>query len=160
VLLGGLVLPARGLRADEPFKIPRATAEELEKSPLVYVSPLRADGAESRCHGEVWYFVDAGDVVIATGPERWKARALKLGRERARLWVGDFGRASGADGPFRKGPTFTARASLEAEAATFERLLKAFGAKYPDEWAKWEPRFRKERAEGKRVLIRYSPVAA
>ena len=27
----------------------------LERSAFVYVSPLKSDGAESRCHGEVWY---------------------------------------------------------------------------------------------------------
>src|SRR5262247_3112229 len=65
-------------------------------SALVYVSPLKKDGAESRCHGEVWFFLDQGDVVLATSVSSWKARALGLGRKQARIWVGDFGPYSGA----------------------------------------------------------------
>ena len=41
-----------------------------------------------------------------------------------------------------------------------EAALAAFGAKYPDEWDKWEPRFRKGLADGSRVLIRYRPSGA
>ena len=40
--------------------------EVARTSPLVYVSPLHSDGKESRCHGEVWFFVDGGDVVLVS----------------------------------------------------------------------------------------------
>jgi len=31
--------------------------------------------------------VDEGSVVIATGKDRWKTRALRSGRDRARIWA-------------------------------------------------------------------------
>lgn len=156
-VLGSLWLP-RATRAEhhEVASQAQATAAALEKSPLVYISPLQKDGSESRCHGEVWYFVDGGDVVIATASDGWKSRAVKKGRDRARIWVGDFGRARSADGPFRKGPTFLARAEFDSDRAAFDRLLAAFAKKYPDEWDKWEPRFRKGYDDGSRVVIRYA----
>ena len=63
----------------------------LKQSGLVYISPLRADGSESTCHGEVWFAWLDGSVVIITGRDRWKARAVARGLDGARLWVGDHG---------------------------------------------------------------------
>jgi hypothetical protein len=156
--LGALALPVRWVRARDAHALPEATTAALAGSGLVYVSPLLADAKESRCHGEVWFLFDEGDVVIATSTDTWKARALERGRDRARIWVGDFGPADSADGPFRSGPTFEARAQRDGEPATWERLFEAYGAKYPAEWGKWEPRFRKSRADGSRILIRYTPI--
>jgi hypothetical protein len=127
----------------------------LSASPLVYVSPLRRDGSESSCHGEVWFVAEGGDVLVVTAAERWKAKAIADGRERARLWVGDFGVWTRADGAWKKAPSFDATASFEKDAAARERALQAFGKKYPDEWDKWGPRFRDGLADGSRVLIRY-----
>jgi hypothetical protein len=155
---GALLLPRR-VPGDEAYRLPAATRVELEKSPLVYVSPLRSAGEESRCHGEVWYFVDGEDVVIVTGAERWKARALDKGLDRARVWVGDLGRGRFKGERFREGPTFLARGSLEKDPTVFERLLAAFGRRYAEEWGKWESRFREGYAEGSRVVIRYRPIA-
>jgi hypothetical protein len=128
----------------------------LAASPLVYVSPLRKDGSESTCHGEVWFVAEGGDVLVVTAADRWKAKALAGGRSRARLWVGDFGVWTRADGKWRSAPGFDATASFEKDAAARERALQAFGKKYPAEWDKWGPRFRAGLADGTRVLIRYS----
>jgi hypothetical protein len=151
LLLGGLLLP----RAARPAAaLPSAeTAAALEKRRLVYISPLLRDGKESRCHGEVWYFLDGADVVIGTNPERWKARSVRSGSARARLWV----TADDTERDYRKGTSFDARARFDADPASFDRLLSAYAAKYPDEWAKWGPRFRKSHEDGTRVLIRYTP---
>jgi hypothetical protein len=124
-------------------------------SPLVYVSPLKKDGAESRCHGEVWFFLDGGDVVLATSVKSWKARALGLGRKQARVWVGDFGSYAGAKDEVSAAPSFLADASLDRDPAVFARLLAAYGTKYPDEWDKWKPRFEQGYGDGSRVVIRY-----
>ena len=132
----------------------------LAQSPLVYISPLLQDGAESRCHGEVWFFVDEGDVVIFTSKDSWKARALALGRDRARLWVGDFGPVGRAGDRFRKAPAFLAQAEVDSNPAVFERLMKSYGQRYPDEWTKWDPRFRKGHKDGTRELIRYRAISA
>jgi hypothetical protein len=144
----------------EALALPDATRSALDASPLVYVSPLRKDGSESTCHGEVWFVRDGADVLVVTAAERWKARSLLAGLDRARLWVGDFGVWTRAGGRFREGPSFLAKASFEKDAAARERALAAFGAKYPDEWGKWGSRFRGGLADGSRVLIRYGPVSA
>jgi hypothetical protein len=152
-----LLLPPGRLRADQAFALPDAVRVALEESPLVYLSPLRSDGSESECHGEVWYVRDGGDLLVVTAADRWKALAVGRGLDGARIWVGDFGQWKKSDGRFKTGPTFLARARFDAAPAVIEAALEAFGAKYPDEWGKWEPRFRKGLADGSRVLIRYRP---
>jgi hypothetical protein len=131
----------------------------LEKSGFVYVSPLLASGAESRCHGEVWFgFLDGG-VVLITSKESWKARALGRGLARARIWVGDHGRVGGVLGSeaFRKAPSFDAQGRQEKDAGLVDRLMAVYREKYPDEIGTWEPRFRSGVESGERILIRYEP---
>lgn len=158
LLCGWLLPPVRARAADEGFALPPRTRSALATSPLVYVSPLLADGRESTCHGEVWYFVDDGDVVIFTAVDRWKARAVRRGRDRARLWVGDFGPVGRAGDRYRSAPSFVARAGIDPRKAVFDRLMSAFAIRYADEWGKWGPRFRKGWDEGSRVMIRYTPI--
>lgn len=149
--LGTALLWPRPGRAETPS----AWLEAARQSPLAYISPLAKDGRESRCHGEVWFFVDAGDVVIATGAKTWKARAIAAGRDRARVWVGDFGPYAKAPEKLRTAPSFVAKASVDGDRAVFTRLLAAYAAKYPDEWDKWKPRFESSYADGSRVVVRY-----
>jgi hypothetical protein len=158
LLLGALVIPRLRVRADEAYTLPDATRAALETSGLVYISPLRADQSESRCHGEVWFLFDQGGVLISTGTDTWKAQALAKGRDGARIWVGDFGQGSAVGDRYLEGPTFLTRAREERDPEAFRRLLDAFGKKYPDGWEKWEPRFKKGWEDGSRVLIRYQPV--
>jgi hypothetical protein len=131
----------------------------LEKSGFVYVSPLLASGAESRCHGEVWFGWLDGSVVLVTSKQAWKARALERGLEKARIWVGDHGRVGrvlGSDA-FRAAPSFDARARQEKDAGVLDRLMPIYRKKYPAEIESWEPKFRSGVASGERVLIRYAP---
>lgn len=146
--------PARALA----FELPQAARDALAASPLVYVSPLKKDGSESTCHGEVWFVQDGNDVVLVTAEDRWKARSVRGGLDRARLWVGDFGVWTSADGKYKAAPTFVARVSFDADAAARGRALEAFGKKYPADWDKWGPRFRDGLADGSRVLLRYTPT--
>jgi hypothetical protein len=131
----------------------------LEKSGFVYVSPLLASGAESRCHGEVWFGWLDGGVVLITAKDTWKARALGRGLERARIWVGDHGRVGGVLGgdAFRTAPSFEARARQERSPELLDRLMAVYRQKYPDEIGRWEPRMRAGFASGERILIRYAP---
>ena len=85
---------------------------------------------------------------------------MRLGLDRARIWVGDYGPAGSADGRFRDGPNFLAEASADTDPASFERLLADFGRKYPASWEKWEPRFRSGYADGSRRVLRYRPIGA
>src|SRR5262245_28899370 len=59
--LAALMWPRRGRAALEP-----GVTRLLESSGFVYVCPLRSDGNESECHGEVWYGWLDGDVVLIT----------------------------------------------------------------------------------------------
>jgi hypothetical protein len=158
VAAGALCWPRRA--GGEPgFRLPEATRASLAESPLVYVSPLQLDGSESHCHGEVWFVPDGSDLLVVTARDRWKARAVRNGLRRTRLWVGDFGVWTQSE-RFKTGPSFLAEASFETGPEAIESALKAFGHKYTREWGKWEPRFRKGLADGSRVLIRYRPSGA
>jgi hypothetical protein len=137
------------------------TLELLERSGFVYVSPLRADGGESACHGEVWFGWLDGAVVLITSRTGWKARALARGLDRARVWVGDHGRWKrlvGTNEAFRQAPSFDARVSRSEEAALLERLILLYREKYPGEIGRWEERFRSGFASGERILLRYEPL--
>ncbi len=139
------------------------TERELAKSPYVYISPLRTDGSESRCHGEVWYGWIDGAVVINTKATTWKARSLARGLDRARIWVGDHGRwkqTVGRNEAFRSGPSFAAKASISKDTALLDRLLGQFESKYPGEIGNWRDRMRAGFDDGSRVLIRYGPESA
>jgi hypothetical protein len=133
----------------------------LERSGFVYVSPLKSDGSESSCHGEVWFgWLDA-DVVLITSQTSWKARALARGLERTRIWVGDHGRVGrvlGSGDAFRKGPSFEARAQKSGDAALLERLMATYRRKYPKEIGSWESKMRAGFESGERSLIRYTPL--
>jgi hypothetical protein len=163
--LGLLLWPGGALAAPRRrAALPDALTQALEKSPFVYVSPLRSDGSESRCHGEVWYAWLDGSVVINTRSETWKARAVAAGLDRARIWVGDYGRwkgrLGGVNDAFRKGPDFLARAEASRDSALGERVLAAYARKYPDEIDDWRERMRQGLADGSRLLIRYRPSDA
>lgn len=165
--LAGLALaglaPPRVARADEPK--PGAAPESLlEKSPFVYVSPLRSDGAESRCHAEVWFAWIDDAVIVTVAADRWKARALAQGLDRARIWVGDHGRwktmFGGRNEAFRTAPNFLARAEKVDDPDMIDRLLEAYDRKYPHEIATWRDRMRSGNADGSRIMIRYRPTSS
>jgi hypothetical protein len=153
LIAAGLALP-RGVLAGSHSAT--AAREAAQRSPLIYVSPLKSNGLESRCHGEVWFVPDGADLLVVTNPRNFRATCIGKGLSRARIWVGDFGLWKKSEGAFRQGPSFVAMASLEEEPAVHTRALEAFGKKYADEWDKWGPRFSKGLASGERVLIRYS----
>ncbi len=157
-LLVGATLAPR-LRAQDGVTLSETARSALERSRLVYVSPLRPDGSESSCHGEVWFFVDGGDVVVGTDRKRWKVRAVEKGWDQARIWVGDFGPVGKAGNRYRDAPQFDGRAWLDADPATFARLMESFAERYSEEWGKWGPRFQQSYDDGPRVLIRYSPIS-
>ncbi|MAJ60128.1 MAG: hypothetical protein CBC48_09130 [bacterium TMED88] len=160
-VLTAAVLPLRSspARASE-YLLPKETEQAMRTSPLIYVSPLRSNGQESRCHGEVWFFEDEGDAVIFTARDRWKATAVRDGLDQARIWVGDVGPVGRSGGRFRQEPSFKASASLDTSSETFSHLMTSFAKRYPDEWGKWAPRFQKGWDQGTRVMIRYRPIAS
>jgi len=147
-----------------PVALVRAAELEtaLEKSGFVYVSPLRSDGQESTCHAEVWFAWLDGSVVLITGSERWKARSIARGLDKARIWVGDHGRWKklvGRNEDFRQAPKFDARAEAVKDEALLERMLAVFERKYPAEIANWRDKMRSGFRDGSRTLIRYTPIS-
>jgi hypothetical protein len=143
-------------------KLADPTLRLLETSPLVYISPLRGNGAESRCHAEIWFAWIDGAVVVNTRPDGWRARAVAAGLDRARVWVGDHGRWKSRVGPdneaFRAAPSFDARARLEKDPRLVERQVAAYEKKYAGDFDRWRDEMRDGVASGKRVLIRYEPI--
>ncbi len=156
--LAGAFAPRALARAGEGGP---ALESALQKSGFVYVSPLRSDGRESACHGEVWFGWLDGAVVLITARDRWKARAVARGLDRARIWVGDHGtwkKLVGTSEAFREAPSFEARGAFANDPALLERLIAAYERKYPEEIGRWRDRFREGFADGSRVLIRYTPL--
>jgi hypothetical protein len=136
----------------------------LEKSPFVYISPLLANSKDSRCHAELWYAWLDDSVVVTVASSGWKARSLGRGLDRARIWVGAYGRWKTMIGPnneaFRGGPSFEARAEKIDDPKMIERLLASYDQKYPAEIASWRDKMRRGNADGSRIMIRYTPIVA
>lgn len=164
-----LLWPALPARGDEGSGAPPTKAKPLdptlgkalESSNFVYVSPIQSNGEESHCHGEVWYGYLDGAAVLITSTQSWKVRALVRGLDRAKVWVGSYGRWKrlvGFNESFRKAPSFEARVEFVRDEALLERLLETFDRKYPDEIKRWRKRMRDEYMAGTRVLLRYVPV--
>jgi len=158
---GALLLPVRFAAAQDAFALSGAAKAAIESSPLIYVSPIRSDGAESSCQAEVWFAGADSALFIVTSSEGWKAKAVQQGLD-ARIWVGDFGPWKKSDAKYKSAPSFRASASVvqRSDVETVERVLAVMGKKYSDGWAKWEPRFRQGLADGTRVMLRYRPIAA
>lgn len=134
----------------------------LRDSPFVYVSPLRSDGEESRCHGEVWYAWLDGAVYLSAASSTWKARAVAGGLKSARVWVGDHGRWKSRIGAnnesFRGAPHFDAVVERVTEGDWNERLLATYETKYPGSIDRWRDKMRDGYTSGHRVLLRYTPA--
>ncbi len=147
VLAGGLLTAAHiPLHAEE------------EESPLIYLSPLKSNGALSRCQAEVWYVQDGANQLVVTDKKAWRARAVDKGLVRTQVWVGDVGQWQSSGGKYRDLPSHFANASMVTDADEHARILVLFGNKYSDEWGTWGPRFRKGLASGDRVLLQYAPA--
>ena len=160
--LAGLLLPRRLWAADESAGgLSQAALAALPDSEFVYVSPLKSDGSESRCHAEVWYAWLDGRVALITGSDRWKARSVAKGLDRAWIWVGSYGpwkRGPLERSDFQKGPSFLARARTSKDPELLERMLVVYEKKYPDGIGKWRDRFREGLASGERILVLYQPI--
>lgn len=130
-----------------------------ETSPLIYLTPIQSNGAESRCQAEIWFASFAGAMYVVTATEAWRAQAIRQGLTQARIWVGDVGTWHRADGGYKALPRVGANASIETDAAVQGQVLEVMGGKYSAEWDTWGPRFRNGLADGSRVMLKYEPTA-
>ncbi len=168
--LGGaamlLLWPTRGF-AEPALNAETALSEKtiglLDASKFAYVSPLRKDGAESTCHGEVWFAWLDGSVLVNSRRGTWKVQAVEKGQDRARIWVGDHGRwkpvlGSTRNEAFRAAPHFDARASFESERAVNDRLIALYEKKYAGDFDRWREDMQTGFYSGERKLLRYTPL--
>lgn len=136
----------------------RAAASALVDSDLIYLTPIKSNGEESKCHSEIWFTYDGNDVFVVTAHDAWRARAIRQGLTRARIWVGEFGTWTRAQGRYRSAPTFDAIGKIESDQSEQQRVLDLYGKKYTLEWIVWGPRFRNALADGTRTMLRYRPA--
>lgn len=149
-------LAAGGLVAGVAL-LPMASRADAE-SPLIYLSPIKSNGALSACQAEVWYVQDGADMCVVTAADAWRTRAIGQGLTDTQVWVGDVGLWQGSNGAYKQLPSLRATASLEQDAVSHARLLTLFGQKYVSEWGTWGPRFQEGLADGSRAMLRYAPT--
>ena len=152
-LLGGsMLLGSAGTRASAA-----ALPAAADRSALIYITPIRRNAQESTCQGEVWFMRDGDNLYVVTQADAWRARAIGLGQDVARIWVGDVGVWT-RNPEYRDLPSVMAKGSLVTDPAVHASMLDKFGGKYTDEWPVWGPRWQAGLADGSRVMIRYQVV--
>lgn len=148
--------PARAATAARaPAATPASVLAALANTDLVYLSPVKRDGRDSRCQAEVWFTHQDKRLWVVTATPSWRNRALDRGLRRTRVWVGDVGQWKDAGGKHRQLPVTLATARRIADRTEQQRVLGLFGEKYTAEWLLWGPRFRNGLADGSRVLLQY-----
>ncbi len=157
ILGGAAALLTAGLSGIRPVIAATSTAVAfLDKSNLIYLSPLQSDGSESACHGEVWFVHHGGEVYVVTRSDAWRAEAVRRGLRRAACWIGEFGVWTRAKDRYRSAPYLVLEGRFEEDPAAHAAILDIYGSKYADEWGSWGPRFREGLAQGSRVMLRYT----
>ncbi len=149
VILAGLSNSRIALAGDSP------AVAFLDKSALIYLTPLLSKGQESTCKGEVWFVHDNNEIFVVTQADAWRAEAVRRGHSRASIWIGEFGPWKKAKDNYRSAPHLTLEGRLEDKASVHEEVLAIYAKKYADEWGSWGPRFNKGLADGSRVMLRY-----
>ena len=76
----------------------------LDKSALIYLSPILSNGKESACHGEVWFVHLDNEIFVVTQHDAWRAQAVRQGLKTAAIWIGEFGVWKRAKDKYRSAP--------------------------------------------------------
>lgn len=134
-------------------------ADALKRSRLVYISPIRSDGRESRCHSEVLFVADGDDVYVCSRVAAWRTRAvLDHGLNQARLWVGEVGRWQAGNMDYASLPSIHAMVTHISDPDEHARVLVLFADKYPDRINEDRTVFRDGLKDGTWVMFRYALV--
>jgi len=121
--------------------------KQLAAAKFVYIQSTRKDGTLSK-PAEIWFAVMDGALWVGSSPDSWRAKRIRWGRPQAKIAIGS-----------PSGPAFRATGAFVKDAALATKFCDALAVKYPDGWPRWEKSFREGLVDGKRVLIRYAPVA-
>lgn len=140
-------------------KVVDSTKEALSTSRLIYLTPIKSDGNESKCKGEVWFSFDGeSHVHVVTQYNAWRANAIRQGLTSARVWIGEFGYWTDAGDTYRSAPELMLEGAIEDDPIAQDKVLATMGGKYSDEWGVWGPRFREGLRDDSRVMLRYRIV--
>ncbi len=137
--------------------LPEGAVTALTGSDVIYLTPIKSNGEESKCHAEIWFAYDGNDVFVVSASDTWRTRAIRQGLTQARIWVGDFGVWTKSKERYRSAPGFTAIGEIEADPGEHERVLDLYGDKYTLQWIMWGRRFRNSLKDGTRTMLRYRP---
>lgn len=135
----------------------------LKNSELIYLSPIKTDGAESTCKSELWFLYDESSIYVVTQSSAWRADAIRKGLTQARIWIGGADRTLAVEGKLDTAPSSLASAELMADNSRFDAIVDKFGVKYSAtgvEWDEWGPRWRASLGVGSRVMLRYTLMEA
>lgn len=149
--LATAMLPLRSFAAND-------LAKAMKESDLIYLTPIKSNGNESKCQAEIWFASDGMDMFVCTGTESWRARAPRQGLNRARVWVGDLGVWTGTNGKYKSLPKLETEVAIIDDKTEQARVLDLMGDKYSLYWLVWGPRFRSGLKDGSRTMLRYRPV--
>ncbi|MDH3644343.1 MAG: hypothetical protein OES38_19720, partial [Gammaproteobacteria bacterium] len=139
---GAGVFAAAGFASRAAAEDAASLQKNLVESELIYLTPIRTDGSDSRCQAEVWFVHHEADLYVVTATEAWRAQAIDRGLARTRIWVGDVGQWGDSDGRYLELPRIEAMASRVEDTESQNAVLDAMGSKYRIEWFVWGPRFR------------------
>ena len=155
IVLGASLAPLLPLLGE----VVDSTKEALTTSRLIYLTPIKSNGNESKCKGEIWFSYDGDShVYVVTQYEAWRANAIRQGLTSARIWVGEFGVWTNAGDSYRSAPELMLEGAIEEDPVAQEKVLTTMGGKYTDEWGVWGPRFREGLRDDSRVMLRYKIV--
>ena len=154
-LIGATLVPVLPVFA----QLESSVKAKLTNSQLIYLTPIKSDGEESACKGEVWFLYDGeSDIYVVTQNEAWRANAIRQGLQSARIWVGEFGVWTRAGDSYRSAPELMLSGEVVTDPEVHVNVLKKMGGKYTAEWDAWGPRFRDGLADNSRVMLHYTIV--
>lgn len=161
--LGVLLAPAalvlaRTATAEEEAKKTSELPDELNTSRLIYLTPIKSDGEESKCKAEIWFGFHNDEIYVVTPTTAWRSEAIRKKLTSTRIWVGDFGNWRRANEKFREAPELMATGSIVEDEEVHTKVLEVMGEKYTDEWGRWGPQFKSALEDGTRVMIKYKPT--
>ena len=127
--------------------------EELETAKLIYLTPIKTDGEESKCQGEVWFVYLDSKLYVTTATDAWRAEAIRKDLTDARIWIGDYGVWTRAEEKYKEGPELMLDGSIFDDEDQLPDILEAFTEKYGT--GRYPRVFKEEIEEEKRVVLEY-----